>query len=149
MAEREVKNWVTIDGRRVPIYKDNVKVETEYASDLKGEMKKKAENTVKSIEKTVEDLTASHNMHDPDEDLEDYVWQHLADAFPYTSPDDMSILVFDNNKGEYDRENGKIGFAKVSLRSPDNQTVEMKLSLSYNWQDDYDDEDLESMGIYK
>ena len=149
MANREVENWVTINGRKVPIYKDNVKVETNYASDLSDDEKKKAEGAAKNIEKTVEDLTASHNMSSPDDDLEDYIWEKLYDVFPLTLPDDMSVIVFDNSKGSYDREKGKIGFAKVSLHSPDNKTVEMELSLSYNWQDDFDDEYLEEMGIYK
>ena len=149
MTEREVKNWVTIDGRRVPIYKDNVKVEKEYASDLSEEERQAAESATKQCEKVLEDLTAAHNKFDPDEDLVDYVWQRIYDSFPLALPSDMSVLVFDNNKGQYDKENGKIGLLDLRISTTDEKTLESVMSLSYAWMDEFDDEDLESMGIYK
>lgn len=147
--EREIDKWITVNGNRVPVYKDNVKVEKEYASNLTEEEKRRGENAAKLCERVLEDLTASHNKFNPDEDLEDYIWQHIYDSFGYALPSDMSVLVFDNNGGQYDRENGKIGLLDLRINTPDERTLESRMSISYAWMDDLDDDELEMMGIYK
>jgi len=122
--------------------------EITYANDLSKDMKKKAEDFSNHFQATVDKLVEFHNNYDPESDLEDYLWEHIYDEFSLTLPDDMSIFVFDNNRGNYDKD-GRIGLGDVRFNIKNNKTASIKLHLSYSWMDDFDDEYLSMMGIEK
>lgn len=119
----------------------------EYADNLPKEMRKHAESFSNQFQSAVDELVERHNKDNPEDDLEDYLWEHIYDAFPNTFPDDMSIFVFDNNRGNYDKDNGKIGSCDVRFYIKNNKTVSIEMRFGFTYMDDVDDEYLEMMGV--
>lgn len=160
MAKKEPVRWITVKGARIPIYEDDNGNEyfgigkkdddkanfvVQAPSTRRDEATFKNFNNANQVKRAINDILQNF---DKSEDVEDFIWNRIYDYFPRTLPDDQSILVLDNNKGIYDKD-GMIGFVNVSFDRSKNGKPTIKLFPSYEYMEDFDDDYLEQMGIYK
>lgn len=173
------EHWVTLkDGRKVLIKEDlidkqyrEIARQEEQARELNGLYKNYIPNDPYRADYTTEADTygtreeqskkAIKQVHDVIEDilkdakdegiteyrLEDYIWDKIHDAFSLSSPYNDGSKVMSNNKGNYDPD-AMIDFVSIDIMSTPSG-VKVALTGSSNYMSEFDDEDLEYMGIYK
>lgn len=174
----EQGHWITKDGKKIFIKEDlidkqyreiekfqqmrnelnaNNNPSTSYQADYtteiskypysRQEVSKKAVNEVKEVIDKI--LKGAKKEKVGINDLEDYMWNRIHDALPTTSPYGDNIKVMGNNGGEYDPDT-IIDCVEIYIHVPwRGGKVEVDLQGKSYYMSEFDDDDLEQMGIYK
>ena len=106
-----------------------------------------AENNIAAVKRQIDGILQMAKTDKPD-DLVDYVWDKLYDAFPYSLDWDNSIKVLGNNRGEYNPD-AVIEEVRIDLMEDRNGKLQVTLHPMYDYMKDFSDEELEYLGIYK
>ena len=106
-----------------------------------------AENNIEAVKRQIDGILQMAKTDKPD-DLVDYVWDKLYDAYPYSLDWDNSVKVLSNNRGEY-APDAVIEEMQIDLMQGRDGKLQVKLHPMYDYMKDFSDEELEYFGIYR
>lgn len=114
-----------------------------------GNREEESKKEINAVKNTITAILKSAKSQGVQGDkLVDFVYNALADAYPQVSPYDNADIVVANNQGIYD-PNALLHFVRVDISETRFGNLAIKLVGSSAYISEFDDEDLEQMGIYK